>query len=453
MPRPLLSVFMPNYNHGRFLRRSLGRILGQSFGDIELVVIDDGSTDDSVAIIEDFARQDARVRFLRNEHNRGVIYTLNRALAETRADWVFGASADDLSLPGFFADAMRLTRAHPEAAICCGRVGMVGDSGEVFGESPESWAGRPGYLSPAEVASRIRRSGVPGTAICRRDALLAAGAYDGSLRWLADWFPYQVLALRHGVCFLPRRVALSHWTPASFSAAQRDPEASRGVLREVLLRLRSEAFADVRPMFLRSNVLGQFGPDAARVVAADEDLHDPGTLELVAGGLLSFGRSLLQDTDPEVRRGTAELLGRLGGRASGLLPMLDRTLECAWEETATAAARSRAVILADASALAACRYHARRLAGTVLRPLVRLARPLAGSLYRRLNSRLYDRIGHLEEEVWRLRSTVSRLKGASFHTGQPRGASLESGCVGERRKPPEDSEYQGALRPPLANFG
>src|SRR5262245_31118099 len=91
-----ISVVLPNYNHARFLPRSLTCLLRQTRPADEVIVIDDGSTDDSLAVIGEFARREPRVRVLRNEKNSGVVATLNRGLAEARGELVFLASSDDL---------------------------------------------------------------------------------------------------------------------------------------------------------------------------------------------------------------------------------------------------------------------------------------------------------------------------------------------------------------------
>ena len=121
MSAPTLSVLMPSYNHARHLGQALAAVLRQSERPIEVLVVDDASTDGSAALVEQFARLDGRVRLLRNDRNRGAVFSLNRALAEARGDYVYGAAADDLVLPGFFRKALRLAALHTHAGIVCGQ--------------------------------------------------------------------------------------------------------------------------------------------------------------------------------------------------------------------------------------------------------------------------------------------------------------------------------------------
>jgi glycosyltransferase involved in cell wall biosynthesis len=95
---PRVSVLMPVFNGGPYLSTAIGSVLTQTFGDYELVVVDDGSTDGSSEVIADFAARDARIRALR-KHNSGISDTLNRGIAEARGDWIARLDADDVMLP------------------------------------------------------------------------------------------------------------------------------------------------------------------------------------------------------------------------------------------------------------------------------------------------------------------------------------------------------------------
>lgn len=94
---PAVTILMPVYNGQAFLREAVDSVLRQSFRDFELLVVDDGSTDDSVAILQ--GRADPRIRIVRNARNLGLVASLNRGLAEARGRWVARADADDVNHP------------------------------------------------------------------------------------------------------------------------------------------------------------------------------------------------------------------------------------------------------------------------------------------------------------------------------------------------------------------
>jgi glycosyltransferase involved in cell wall biosynthesis len=93
---PLVSVVLPCYEAERFLVEALDSLLGQTYGKLEILALDDGSSDGTLRILEEFAARDGRVRVLRNEANQGVIRTLNRGVAEAMRAHPYGGTPDSL---------------------------------------------------------------------------------------------------------------------------------------------------------------------------------------------------------------------------------------------------------------------------------------------------------------------------------------------------------------------
>jgi len=95
---PRVSVLMPVFNTSPFLREALSSVTAQSFEPFEFLVIDDGSTDGSLDILQDHLRLEPRMR-IRSRSNRGLIETRNELLAWAQGDLIAWADSDDLSLP------------------------------------------------------------------------------------------------------------------------------------------------------------------------------------------------------------------------------------------------------------------------------------------------------------------------------------------------------------------
>ena len=98
MTTPAVTVLMPVYNAERFVARTVDTILAQTFGDFEFLIINDGSTDGSLAILQDYAKRDARVRLI-SRPNTGYVAALNEGLGLARGEFVARIDADVLSDP------------------------------------------------------------------------------------------------------------------------------------------------------------------------------------------------------------------------------------------------------------------------------------------------------------------------------------------------------------------
>ncbi|HET6992377.1 MAG TPA: glycosyltransferase family 2 protein, partial [Bacteroidia bacterium] len=116
MGNPKVSVIFPVHNAGKFIREAVRSILDQTYGDFELLIIDDGSADDSVKKIIQF--EDPRIRLLHNEKNEGLIFTLNRGIAEAKGEFIARMDADDISSPDRFEKQVHYLNKHPNVGVC-----------------------------------------------------------------------------------------------------------------------------------------------------------------------------------------------------------------------------------------------------------------------------------------------------------------------------------------------
>src|SRR5262245_38740620 len=100
---PLISVIMANYQGSRYIERAVTSVLGQSVGDLELIISDDASTDDSLGVVARLAAHDPRVRLVRADQNGGPARCRNRALDLAQGSWIAIVDSDDLIHPERFA--------------------------------------------------------------------------------------------------------------------------------------------------------------------------------------------------------------------------------------------------------------------------------------------------------------------------------------------------------------
>ena len=130
--RRLVSVVMPLYNGEHFLRRPVESVLTQSHREVELVVVDDGSTDRGADLVANYARDDARVRLVRAGRNRGVAAARNHAIELARGRYVTFLDSDDWWHPDKLRRQLEVLDAH-EAAIAYSSYQRVAEDGALLG--------------------------------------------------------------------------------------------------------------------------------------------------------------------------------------------------------------------------------------------------------------------------------------------------------------------------------
>jgi hypothetical protein len=252
MTAPTLSVLSPNYNHAAFLPVALDAVLAQSYRPVEIIIIDDASTDDSVAVIERYRqRAPDLIRAVHNETNRGVLANMQQLMSMATGDYVYFAAADDLVLPGLFERSMRLLARYPQAGLCTSLNRVIDVAGRdldyvsigPFASAPE------GYLDPADCRRHLRRRDfciTGNTTVYHRWRIIEAGGFRPALGPFCDGFLSQALALRHGACYIPEGLAAARWTGNNYSLTLSDSRSALPVHEAALALMRGE-FADEFP--------------------------------------------------------------------------------------------------------------------------------------------------------------------------------------------------------------
>jgi glycosyltransferase involved in cell wall biosynthesis len=185
---PVVSVILPVRNGGIWLRQAVDSMLSQSFGRLELLVVDDHSEDDCIAQLPS---GDPRIRVLRNP-GRGVSSAFNTGFAQSRGDFIARMDADDIALPERLEIQLQYLRDHPDIDICGTCVEIFVDDG-ADGAAPAGGNRRyQAWLNACRSPQAIHRelfieSPIPNpTALFRRDALLQLGGY-GEPDWPEDY--------------------------------------------------------------------------------------------------------------------------------------------------------------------------------------------------------------------------------------------------------------------------
>jgi glycosyltransferase involved in cell wall biosynthesis len=248
MELPSLSVVVPNYNHARSLPACLTAILAQSVPATEIIVIDDGSTDDSVEVMTAFARRNPGIQVHRNDRNHGVVYTLNRGIELARGDYLHFPGADDEVLPGLFEKSLTVLKRNPDAALSCTVSEWRDASTDVSWLMGAGMASEACCFSPDKLVS-LEREGrlmiVSHSAVLKASAVREFGGFLPELLWHCDWFLTYASAFRHGLCYIPEILSKVNLHPASYyGTGQRGKEHAR-IMARLLELLHEERFRDV----------------------------------------------------------------------------------------------------------------------------------------------------------------------------------------------------------------
>lgn len=188
---PKVSVVIPTYNYGRFLQECVGSVRHQAGVDLDIVVVDDGSQDDTAEVCARIAATEPRLRVVTHQVNRGHIETFNHALSLADGDFVVKLDSDDCLTTGSLARSAALLAEHPEVSFVYGRprvfTGVPPEEADLSpGDAPARWNVWPGE---AWLTARLRRGHNPikqPEVMMRRSALEKVGGHRAEVPASSD---------------------------------------------------------------------------------------------------------------------------------------------------------------------------------------------------------------------------------------------------------------------------
>ncbi|MFC4256631.1 glycosyltransferase [Altererythrobacter xixiisoli] len=203
MSAPAISVAMSVYNGERFLREAIESILGQTFGDFEFLILDDGSRDGSRDIYESYAARDSRIRTIVRD-NRGLIVSLNQLLDEAAAPVIARMDADDICDPTRFAKQIAFLNANPDYGVIGSWTADINE----FGASHRL----EGFDHPTNHQEFLQAVKDDGPLLChpvvtyRRDVVRNVGGYHAAFRHCEDYDLWLRLASVTKLANIPERL-------------------------------------------------------------------------------------------------------------------------------------------------------------------------------------------------------------------------------------------------------
>jgi sugar O-acyltransferase (sialic acid O-acetyltransferase NeuD family) len=263
--KPLVSILMACYNHEKYVAEAIRSALGQTLQDLELVIVDDGSTDRTVDEIKRF--DDPRILFVPLNRNSGLAVAKRRALAMAKGDYVAILNSDDAFLPDKLEKQIRALRDHPEMGAVFTGVEVIDENGRPFLKKRHPYADI--FTQPNRSRTEwLRHFFYHGNCLCApsvlmpRKRILEIGYLDRRMRQLPDLDLWIRLCFKHPIFIHPETLTRFRVREGDANASAPTPEALvrdlwefshllRHFLRipdeDELLRIFPEASAHVAP--------------------------------------------------------------------------------------------------------------------------------------------------------------------------------------------------------------
>lgn len=216
----LVSIVMPNYNYAQFIRKALDSALEQTYENIEIIVVDDKSTDNSLEIIEEYVKKDPRVKSYPNAKNLGVVASHNRCVELAKGEYVVVLSSDDYLHPDFVKESVAYLEKYPSAGMIATDIWYVDNDGTVTSPEPfypESFFCEGKYQCKVWL---FTNTFVPSQVLFRKSAVLDP-EIGGAFSYLADtfidtelWFR---LCMKYDFVYLKKKLAYYRMHLGSYS--------------------------------------------------------------------------------------------------------------------------------------------------------------------------------------------------------------------------------------------
>jgi len=244
---PTVSVVIPTHNRAALIARSVRSVLDQSYQDFELLVVDDGSIDDTAAIVSGFG--DPRLKYVRLDKNIGAGPARNVGIRMSKGKFLAFQDSDDEWLPEKLAEHMAVFARNPASlgVVYSDMERIHQDGTNTYHTSPEIVSGR--LINPDSRFYQVCMLGIQSTVI-RRECLEAVGCFNEKLRVLEDLELFIRLSKRFGFARIPRPLVRYYET----DGLSKDMDA-KWIARRLILKLhRRELLLHDTPFLLRESL-------------------------------------------------------------------------------------------------------------------------------------------------------------------------------------------------------
>lgn len=258
MIHPKLSIIIPCYNYAFFLRSCLDSILEQDYHNYELILVDDGSTDETWEVLQEYAAVHSHVRVFKSPTNEGPFKASQRGWNEALGTYLHFFSADDLYHPGCLSKIMTLFHNHPKLGLVCTDLNYFqNESGQTTTKNLLPEQNRSVVFTPQEAVSLFQKTDfwIPGlTCIMKADIVKKYGHFDSKLENISDWFYFHKIALLEGLGYIPEALISMRLHDQTYTSRVKKDKSRRRATYRHLLKILSEN-RDISTLFKKSGLL------------------------------------------------------------------------------------------------------------------------------------------------------------------------------------------------------
>lgn len=188
---PKVSVILTSYNHEKYLAETIEGILGQTFGDFKLIIIDDFSRDSSTEIITDYAKRDKRISYRFHRNNQGIAKSLNEGITLSGDEYFAYCSSDDIWEKERLEIGLEIMDRSPEVGLLYSEAVVINGEGRLVGRKFNSLYPSPtGKYSGNLFDTLLGRNIICGSSILIRRSSAGGLCFNEELKYLNDWLYY-----------------------------------------------------------------------------------------------------------------------------------------------------------------------------------------------------------------------------------------------------------------------
>lgn len=232
-----VTILMPVYNTAAYLKEAVESVLAQEYNNFELLIIDDGSTDDSIDIVKSIS--DERIQIIHQEH-LGIVAALNRGIEESHTDLIARFDADDICLPGRLSKQVAFLENNPDYVACGGEAEYIDSEGEHLFNFYCAGYSNESLLERLEKECPFIHSAV----MYRKEAVLKSGGYSPAAHNFEDYLLWVKMSKIGRFCNLREQLIKVRFNPTSVTIDEKWRGSAFNNLKRKIIRCGSITTAE-----------------------------------------------------------------------------------------------------------------------------------------------------------------------------------------------------------------